>query len=216
MLLRVPARRSGLGDLGAVGAVDQSLVKSMLDSATYQVGSNPTESRRTLDRAWPLLQQLSQENPGAYGPLLQQYNHVQTLLANYANKPGAQAASQAAWSGATTAATTYNEYSDVRRPINDDLWEAWEITKGQATKAKEAAENAVKAIGDAGKKTIECVSDPVTCFWKNTTTGQKVALGLAGTVLVGVPTLFYLGPLIRAVGNAAENATKSNRNRRTS
>lgn len=206
MLLQLSARRSGLGDLGAV---DQSLIKSMLDSATYQVGSNPTEARRTLDRAVPLLAQLLNENPPAWAPLNAQYQRVQTLLASYANKPGTQAASQAAWTGATNAMTTYNQYSDVRRPINDDLQETWDSSSSQVS-------GAIDAVKNAGKKALECASDPVTCLWKNTTTGQKVAIGLTGAVLVGVPTLFYLGPLIRAVGNAAEKATKSNRNRRTS
>lgn len=150
-------RMSDLGAALGLGALDlntyPSLVSEMIEAAQYNVGKDPAYAQNTLNRAAPLLQQLVNENPGrpdVWAPLQQRYNHTQTMILNYKNKPGAVAASTTSWTAATNAAATYRDYPDVAptpaATVGEKLAQAWEGAKG--------------AVASAADKVVSVISYP--------------------------------------------------------
>lgn len=72
-----------------------------------------------------------------------------------------------------------------------------------------AVEERAREMAAQGRDAVECVSNPLMCYWEKTTPGQKIAIAGGAALLIGVPALFYFGGFISAAGNIAERLTRN-------
>ena len=77
-----------------------------------------------------------------------------------------------------------------------------------------AVEQRARELAAKGASAVECVANPLVCFWDETTPGQKIAIGVGAAALIGIPTLFYFGGFISAAGNVLARVTKNSEKRR--
>lgn len=136
----------GMQGLGALGAVDPSMVRSALASAQTQAArGNSAEAYRALQQARDWLGQLPVTHP-EYGRLQTELGTTSHNVGKHlARTPDEIARFNEGVRASEAAASSYRDYSDVRRSFTDDL--GWAAQK-TATDVRDLAAGAAANVRD--------------------------------------------------------------------